>query len=314
LYSSLGRPSIAPERLLRASLLQILYGIRSERMLMEQMDYNLLFRWFVGLNMDDAVWDATTFTKNRDRFLCGAVSRKFMDRVLAQARREELLSDEHFTVDGTLIEAWASMKSVKPKDGSGQPPSEGGRNPSVEFRGEKRTNETHGSTTDPEARLYRKAKGKETKLCYMGHALMENRHGLVTDTEVTEATGTAEREAAEQMLSMVPGNGRITVGGDKAFDTKEFVQKIRKLGAIPHVAQNSTGRRSAIDRRTTRHRGYAISQRVRKRVEEIFGWVKTAAGMRKTKYRGVRKVGWMFTLAAAAYNLVRMRNLGVAAC
>jgi hypothetical protein len=246
--------------------------------------------------------------------LCGEVSRKFLERVLAQARRKKLLSDEHFTVDGTLIEAWASMKSVKPKDGSGQPPSEGSRNPSVEFRGEKRTNDTHGSTTDPEARLYRKAKGKETKLCYMGHALMENRHGLVTDTEVTEATGTAEREAAVDMVSMVPGNGRITVGGDKAFDTKEFVRKIREVGATPHVAQNTTGRRSAIDGRTTRHPGYAVSQRMRKRVEEIFGWVKAAAGMRKTRYRGKRKVGWMFTLAAAAYNLVRMRNLGVAAC
>jgi transposase len=314
MYSSMGRPSIPPERLLRASILQILYGIRSERMLMEQMDYNLLFRWFVGLNMDDPVWDPTTFTKNRDRFLCGEVSRKFLDRVLAQAGREKLLSDEHFTVDGTLIEAWASMKSVKPKDGSGGLPLEGGRNPSVEFRGEKRTNETHGSTTDPQARLYRKAKGKETKLCYMGHALMENRHGLVTDTEVTEATGTAEREAAAEMVSMVRGNGRITVGGDKAFDTQAFVQKMRELGATPHVAQNTFGRRSAIDGRTTRHRGYEVSQRVRKRVEEIFGWVKAAAGMRKTKYRGVRRVGWMFTLAAAAYNLVRMRNLGVAAC
>jgi transposase len=314
MYSSMGRPSIPPERLLRASILQILYGIRSERMLMEQMDYNLLFRWFVGLNMDDPVWDPTTFTKNRDRFLWGEVSRKVLDRVLAQARREKLLSDEHFTVDGTLIEAWASIKSVKPKDGSGQPPSEGGRNPSVEFRGENRTNETHGSTTDPEAMLYRKAKGKETKLCYMGHALMENRHGLVTDPEVTEATGTAEREAAAEMVSMVPGNGRITVGGDKAFDTQAFVQKMRELGATRHVAQNTSGRRSAIDGRTTRHPGYEVSQRVRKRVEEIFGWVKAAAEMRKTKYRGVRKVGWMFTLAAAAYNLVRMRNLGVAVC
>jgi transposase len=313
MYSSMGRPSIPPERLLRASLLQILYGIRSERMLMEQMDYNLLFRWFVGLSMDDPVWDPTTFSKNRDRFLCGDVSRKFMDRVLVQARREELLSDEHFTVDGTLIEAWASVKSVKPRDGGGQPPPGGGRNPSVEFRGENRTNETHGSTTDPEARLYRKAKGKETKLCYMGHAMMENRHGLVTDTEVTQATGTAEREAAVDMVSMVSGNGRITVGGDKAFDTKEFVRKIREIGVTAHVAQNTSGRRSAIDGRTTRHPGYEVSQRVRKRVEEIFGWVKTAAGMRKTRYRGVRKVGWMFTLAAAAYNLVRMRNLGVAA-
>lgn len=314
MYSSMGRPSIPPERLLRASILQILYGIRSERMLMEQMDYNLLFRWFVGLNMDDAVWDPTTFTKNRDRFLSGEVSRKFMEQVLAQARREKLLSDEHFTVDGTLIEAWASMKSIKPKKGTGEPPSEGGRNPSVDFRGEKRTNETHGSTTDPEARLYRKAKGKETKLCYMGHALMENRHGLVTDTEVTQATGTAEREAAVEMVSMVRGNGRITVGGDKAFDTKEFVEKMRELGATPHVAQNTSGRNSAIDGRTTRHPGYEVSQRVRKRVEEIFGWVKAAAGMRKSKYRGVRKVGWMFTLAAAAYNLIRMRNLGVATC
>jgi transposase len=314
MYSSMGRPSIAPERLLRASLLQILYGIRSERLLMEQMDYNLLFRWFVGLNMDDPVWDATTFSKNRDRFLCGEVSRKFMDRVLAQARRQELLSDEHFTVDGTLIEAWASIKSMKPRDGHGGPPSAGGRNPSVGFRGEKRTNKTHGSITDPQARLYRKAKGKETKLCYMGHVLMENRHGLVTDTEVTEARGTAEREAAIEMVSMLAGNGRITVGGDKGFDTKEFVQQMRKLRATPHVAQNTSGRRSAIDGRTTRHAGYEVSQRVRKRVEEIFGWVKVSAGMRKTKYRGVRKVGWMFTLAATAYDLVRMQKLGVAAC
>ncbi len=312
LYSTVGRPSIPPERLLRALLLQILYTIRSERLLMEQLEYNLLFCWFVGLEIDEPVWNPSTFSKNRDRFLAGDVSRKFLAQVVEMARRAGLLSDEHFTVDGTLIEAWASMKSVRPKDGSKGPSSQGGRNPSVDFRGQKRSNATHGSTTDPEARMYRKGNGKEAKLCYMGHVLMENRFGLVVDACVTQATGTAERAAAIQMVQRVRrvcGTRRITLGADKGYDTRGFVQAMRALRVTPHVAQNTVGRRSAIDGRTTRHAGCRLSQRVRKRIEEIFGWDKTVAGMRKVQHRGRRRVEWMFILSKAAYNLVRMRNL-----
>ena len=311
MYSREGRASIPPERLLRALLLQILYTIRSERLLMEQLDYNLLFRWFVGLSMDDQVWDHSVFSKNQERFLDSDLAAAFFTRILEQAASTGLLSDEHFTVDGTLIEAWASLKSFRPKDA---PPPEGGggRNPEVDFHGEKRLNQTHASTTDPEARLFKKGKGKEAKLCFMGHVLMENRHGLVVSPRLTAATGTAEREAAVGLVEAVPGRHRITVGADKAYDTQEFVQSLRALQAAPHVAQNCKGRKSAIDGRTTRHPGYAVSQRLRKRVEEIFGWMKTVGNLRKTRHRGKDRVGWVFTLTAAAYNLVRMRNLTAA--
>jgi transposase len=309
LYAQTGRPSIAPERLLRALLLQILYSVRSERLLMEQLDYNLLFRWFVGLTPDEPVWDPTVFTKNRDRLLAGEVAHAFFAQVLARARGQQLLSSEHFTVDGTLIEAWAGLKSFKPKtDPPAAPPDDPG-NPSVDFRGEKRTNATHASTTDPDARLYKKAKGQEAKLGYLGHVLMENRTGLIVNTRLTQATGTAEREAAVEMIAELPGNYRVTVGGDKAYDTQALVQDLRALAATPHVAQNTTNRTSAIDGRTTRHEGYAISQRQRKRVEEIFGWQKTVGLLRKVRHRGLELVGWVFTFTAAAYNLVRLQKL-----
>ena len=305
LYSRVGRPSIAPEKLLRALLLQVLYTIRSERLLMEQLDYNLLFRWFVGLNADEPVWDATVFSKNRDRLLDGDVAQAFFAEVLELAREHRLLSDEHFTVDGTLLEAWAGHKSFKRKDAPPtEPPGDAG-NADVDFRGEPRSNATHESTTDREARLFKKAKGQEAKLCYLGHVLMENRHGLVVDTRVTQATGTAERDAAAEMLQ----DRRGTVGGDKAYDTRDFVQAARAAGVTPHVAQNQTNRRSAIDGRTTRHPGYAISQTKRKRVEEIFGWGKTVGLLDKLRHRGVDRVGWVFTFTAAVYNLVRIRNL-----
>ena len=312
LYARTGRPSIAPEKLLRALLLQVLYTVRSERLLMEQLEYNLLFRWFVGLNMDDPIWDATVFTKNRERLLAGDIAQAFFDRVLAHARAQALLSDEHFTVDGTLIEAWAGQKSFKPKTGPvGAPPDDPG-NPTVDFRGARRTNATHASTTDPEARLYKKAPGQEAKLCYLGHVLMDNRHGLAVATRVTQASGTAEWEAAQQMVRPLARGRRLTLGGDKAFDTRDFVERLRARGVTPHVAQNTTHRRSAIDGRTTRHGGYAVSQQKRKRIEEIFGWLKTVALMRKTRHRGRSRVGWMFTFTAAVYNLVRIRNLAEA--
>jgi transposase len=308
MYSRQGRPSIPPEKLLRALLLQVLYTIRSARLLMEQLDYNLLFRWFVGLSMDDKVWDHSVFSKNQERFLHSDLAAAFFGRIKEQASQAGLLSDEHFTVDGTLIEAWASLKSFRPKDAP--PPDAGaGRNPEVDFHGDRRLNQTHASTTDPEARLFRKGKGKEAKLCFMGHVLMENRHGLIITPRLTAATGTAERDAAEGMVGDLRGRHRITVGGDKAYDTQEFVRSLRGLNAVPHVAQNCKGRNSAIDGRTTRHPGYAISQRLRKRVEEIFGWIKTVGNFRKTRHRGVERVDWMFTLTAAAYNLVRIRNL-----
>jgi len=309
MYSRTGRPSIAPERLLRALILQVLYTIRSERMLVEQLDYNMLFRWFVGLSMDDVVWDHSTFTKNRDRFLESDLAEAFFSGVISQAEDAGLLSDEHFTVDGTLIDAWASMKSFRPKDGGNDFSSGGGHNESVDFHGEKRRNDTHESTTDPDARLYRKGGGKESRLAFMGHALMENRNGLVVDTRLTLATGVAEREAALEMVSALSGRKRLTLGADKGYDTGDFVDALRELKVTPHVAQNNKRRRSAIDDRTVRHAGYAISQRMRKRVEEIFGWIKTVGNLRKTRHRGLERVDWMFAFTAAAYNLVRMRTL-----
>jgi transposase len=312
LYAKLGRPSIPPERLLRALLLQAFYSVRSELQLMEQLDYNLLFRWFVGLSMDEAVWDETVFTKNRERLIEGDIARRFMAAVLNQGPVKALLSDDHFSVDGTLIEAWASIKSFRPKDGGGEPPAPG-RNGERDFHGEKRSNETHASTTDPDARLYRKGPGQPAKLAYLGHVLMENRHALVVDTRLTLATGMAEREAGLEMVAARPGTHRITLGADKAYDVAEFVGDLRAYNVTPHVAQNTANRRSAIDRRTTRHPGYALSGRVRKRIEEVFGWAKGAAGFRKTHHRGLARVGWMFTLTATAYNLVRLPKLTGAA-
>jgi transposase len=312
MYSDIGRRSIPPEKLLRALLLQVLYTVRSERMLMEQLEYNLLFRWFVGLNMDDPVWDVTVFTKNRERLLKAAVAKKFFELVLEQAQSLDLMSDEHFTVDGTLLEACASLKSFKKVEGGEEPPPDDPGNPTVDFHGEKRSNKTHQSTTDPDALLAKKGAGKEAKLSYSGHVLMENRNGLVAEVEVLQANGTAERDAALVMIEKIPGNETVTVGADKAYDTKDFVAEARNMNATPHVAQNNKGRKSAIDGRTTRHPGYAISQQKRKRVEEIFGWMKTIGGMRKLRHRGLQLVGWMFTFAAAAYNLVRIRNLATA--
>jgi len=310
LYAKTGRPSIAPERLLRALLLQVLYSVRSERLLMEQLEYNLLFRWFVGLSLDDRVWDVTVFTKNRDRLLRADVAEAFFQRVLELARGDRLLSDEHFSVDGTLIQAWAGQKSFMPKDGGAAPPPDDPGNPTVDFHGAKRTNATHASTTDPDARLYKKATGQEAKLCYLGHVLIENRHGLVVNSRLTTASGRAEWEAGFAMVKDVPGRHRITVGGDRGFDDAGFVDSLRSLNATPHVAQKQ---RSAIDPRTTRHVGYAISQRARKRVEEVFGWLKTVGLLRQTRHRGRARVGWMLTFAVAAYNLVRLRTLRAAA-
>jgi transposase len=306
LYPKIGRPSIPPEKLLRALLVQVLYSIRSERQLMEQLDYNLLFRWFVGLSMDDATWDVTVFTKNRERLLKGDIARAFFERVVAQAQVRHLLSTEHFTVDGTLIEAWAGLKSFRRKDTPLPPPDDPG-NPTVDFHGERRSNATHASTTDPEARLARKSRGHEAELAYQGHVLMENRNGLAVDSCVTQALGTAEREAAVAMAHNLPAGA--TLGADKGYDTAGFVAGLRAEQITPHVAQNTTNRRSAIDGRTTRHPGYAISQQKRKRVEEIFGWTKTVGLFRQTRQRGVRRVGWMFIFALAVYNLVRIRNL-----
>jgi transposase len=312
MYAKVGRPSIPPEQLLRALLLQMLYSVRSERLLVEEIDYNILFRWFVGLNLDDSVWDATTFTKNRDRLLEAEVAKEFQARVVDWAREQGWASDEHFTVEGTLLEAWASVKSFQSKDQdrkNASPPDDPG-NPTVNFHGEKRSNQSHESKSDPDALLARKSKGKEAKLSYSGNLLVENRHGLIVDSRVWEATGTAERYAALDMLQHVPGSGRVTVSGDKGYDTAEFVSECRHLGMTPHVAQNR-GRRggSAIDSRTTRHPGYVVSQKKRKRIEECFGWLKTIALLRKVRHRGTLKVDWIFSLACAAYNLVRMRNL-----
>jgi transposase len=313
IYGEDGRKSIPPERLLRALLLQMLYTVRSERMLMEQLEYKLLFRWFVGLSANEPVWHTTVFAKNRDRLLEGAVAEEFFSMVVNQARRKRLLSDDHFTVDGTMIEAWAGQKSFQlKKDDKGDPPSappDPGKNPTVNYRNQKRSNETHESLTDRFSRLFKKSKGAEAKLCYMAHIVTENRHGLVVDTRLTLATGTAERDAALAMLGQKAAGKRVTLGADKGYDTQDFVAKLRDLQVTPHVAQNDTNRRSAIDGRTTRHSGYTMSQRKRKRVEEVFGWMKTIGLQRKTRFRGPDRVGWMFTLAAAAYNLIRMRNL-----
>ena len=308
MYSEMGRPSIPPEQLLRALLLQALYSVRSERLLIEQLDYNLLFRWFVGLGMDEAIWDHSTFSKNRDRLLAGDIATEFFDAVVAEARQHRLLSDEHFTVDGTLLEAWASHKSFRPKGtGASTPPDDPG-NPTVNFRGEPRRNDTHQSTTDPDARLYKKGVGRPAQLAYLGHVLMENRSGLIVDTRVTPADGYGERDAALLMVAALPG-GRVTLGGDKGYDYPAFVAALRHMEVTPHVAQNTTNRRSAIDQRTTRHPGYAVSQLKRKRVEEAFGWMKTIGLLRKLRHRGGPTVDWIFRFTAAAYNLIRIRNL-----
>lgn len=308
LYSGAGRPSIAPEKLLRALLVQAFFSVRSERQLIQQLTYNMLFRWFVGLSLDAPIWDPTVFTKNRDRLLEGDVARAVLAEILADPKVKGLLSNEHFSVDGTMIDAWASIKSFRAKDGDDAPPPPG-RNAERDFHGQKLGNETHASTTDPDARLYKKAAGQPARLCHLGHVVMENRNGLVVAASVTQATGTAEREAAVAMVEAMPPTGRITLGADKAYDTAEFVAEMRRLQVTPHVAQNDTRRRSAIDRRTTRHPGYALSLRLRKRIEEVFGWMKTVGGMRKTRHRGTALVGWHFTLTAAAYNLVRLPKL-----
>ena len=323
LYASTGRPSIPPEKLLRAMLLQAFYSIRSERLLMERLDFDLLFRWFAGLGIDDPVWDHSVFSKNRDRLLDGDVAAKFLAAVLAQPRVKRLLSNDHFSVDGTLIEAWASMKSFttkgadeSPENKMDNPPSGGGgsRNREADFHGEKRSNDTHASTSDPDARLYRKGAGKEAKLCFIGHALMENRNALFVDACLTKADGHAERVAALHMIEpRADRPKRITLAADKSYDAEDFVNELRSMRVTPHVAQNLSGRSSAIDRRTARHAGYGLSQRIRKRIEEGFGWIKTVAGQEKTKFRGCDRVGFAFTLAAAAYNLVRLPKLLAAA-
>jgi transposase len=313
LYSAVGRPSIPPEMLLRALLLQAFYSIRSERQLMERLEYDLLFRWFVGLGVDDQVWDHSTFSTNRDRLLDGDIAAKFLAAVLAQPRVKRLVSSEHFSVDGTLIEAWASMKSFKPKDPGGDDDGGddgGGRNVAVDFKGEKRSNATHASTTDPDAMLYRKGPGMEARLCFIGHGLMENRSGLIVGTRLTRVSGHAERLAALDLIAPHGDRPRaVTLGADKGYDAQDLVLELRELNVRPHIAQNTSGRRSAIDRRTTRHRGYAMSQRVRKRIEEAFGWLKTVAGLKKTRFRGLARVDLAFTFAAAAYNLMRLPRL-----
>ena len=335
IYSTLGRPSIAPEKLLRALLLQAFYSVRSERQLMEQLDYNLLFRWFVGLSMDAPVWDPTVFSKNRDRLIAGEIAARFLAAVLNQPRVKALISDEHFSVDGTLIDAWASMKSFRPKDDADDDPDHGdpdhggaapvgrnpgGRNTERNFKGEKRSNETHASTSDPDAKLYRKGNGRESRLCFMGHLLMENRNALIVDAVLTRAGGKAEREAALAMLDRRPSGAgaaprRITLAGDKAYDVRAFIEDLRARKVTPHIAIDGnvrvTGkpRKTAIDSRTTRHPGYAVSQRVRKRIEESFGWIKTTGNLAKTRHRGLERVGWAFTLTAAACNLVRIPKL-----
>jgi transposase len=305
MYSDIGRPSIPPEQLLRALLLQALYTVRSERLLMEEIDYSILFRWFIGLSLDEPIWSPTTFSKNRDRLLNGDIASAFFDAVLRQAREAALLSDEHFTVDGTLLEAWASLKSFQRKDGGPTPPPDDPGNPTVNFHGETRTNETHASTTDPDAQLYRKGAGKEAKLTYQGHVLLDNRHGLVTNVCATAATGTAEREAALLLLATVPR--ATTVGADKSYDVASFVAGVRDLRITPHVAQKIRG--SAIEDGVTAEPGYAISQRKRKLIEQVFGWMKTIGGLRKLRHRGGELVDWILTFTAAAYNLIRLRTL-----
>ena len=308
LYSGMGRPSVPPEKLLRAMLLQAFYSVRSERQLMERIEFDLLFRWFVGIGIDDPVWDHSSFTKNRDRLLEGEIAAKFLSAVLSQPQVKQLLSSEHFSVDGTLIQAWASMKSFKPKQPPGNDGS--GRNAPTDFRGQKRSNETHRSTTDPDARLYRKGPGMEARLCFIGHGLMENRSGLIVDARLTRVSGHAERLAALDMVQHWADRPRaVTLGADRGYDAADFVEELRGINVRPHVAQNSNRRRSAIDKRTTRHPSYAASQRIRKRIEEAFGWIKGVGGLRQTKLRGLEKVDWAFTFAATAYNLVRLPKL-----
>ncbi|MDU1672141.1 MAG: IS5-like element ISBrsp7 family transposase, partial [Bradyrhizobium sp.] len=317
LYTAFGRPSIAPEKLLRAMLLQAFYGIRSERQLMERLDFDLLFRWFVGLGMDDAVWDHSTFSKNRDRLLEGEIAAKFLTALLARPEVKRLLSSDHFSVDGTLIEARASIKSFRRKDGGDQDNDGPGRNAERSFHKEKRSNETHQSTTDPEARLYKKGEGQPAKLCYMAHTLMENRNGLAVLGGVSQATGTAERDQALELIDRHRGDRtrRITLGADKAYDVTDFVGELRSRSVTPHIAidghLSKTGkpRKTAIDRRTLRHAGYAVSQRCRKRIEEVFGWIKASAGLAKVKFRGRARVDAAFKLALAAYNLIRLPRL-----
>lgn len=320
LYTDFGRPGIAPEKLLRAMLLQAFYGVRSERQLMERMEFDLLFRWFVGLGVDDPVWDHSTFSKNRDRLLEGEIAAKLLNAILAQPKVKRLLSSDHFSVDGTLIEAWASIKSFRRKDGGDHDSDGPGRNAERSFHREKRSNETHESTTDPEARLYKKSDGQPAKLCYMGHALMENRNGLAVLGAVSQATGAAEREAALAMIDKRRRTKRITLGADKAYDVAAFVQDLRSRSVTPHVAvdghvrKSGKPRRTAVDGRTLRHPGYAVSQVCRKRIEEVFGWIKASAGLAKVKLRGRARVDATFTMALAAYNLVRLpKLLGAAA-
>jgi transposase len=308
MYAETGRPSIPPEHLLKACLLIALYSVRSERQFCERLQYDLLFKWFLDMNIIDPAFDASTFSKNKERLLEHEVARRFLGVVLDEAKQRKLLSEDHFTVDGTLLEAWASLKSFQSKDGSGSPPADGEKNPEVDFHGEKRTNDTHQSTTDPEARLARKGRGKEARLSFTGHVLMENRTGLVVDVAITQATGTAERDTALEMLGKVPGSQRITVGADKGYDTADFITDCRTMKVTPHVARRTN---SKLDGRTTRHPGYQVSQRIRKRVEEIFGWVKTVAGGRKLRYHGVERNQLWWELTAAAYNLLRMAKLAL---
>ena len=315
LYAGIGRPSIAPEKLLRAMLLQAFYSVRSERLLMERLEFDLLFRWFVGIGVEEPAWDHSTFSKNRDRLLDGVVAARFLSTLMAQPKVKRLLSTDHFSVDGTLIQAWASMKSFKPVAGPDDPsPPSGGRNAETNFRGETRSNATHASTTDPDAKLYRKGPGMEAKLAFLGHALMENRHGLLVDACLTQAGGHAERLAALAMIEKRADRPvAVTLGADKGYDAADFVNELRSMNVRPHIACNTT-RRSAIDGRTTRHAGYVASQRIRKRIEETFGWMKSVGGMRRPMLRGIDRVGWAFTFTAAAYNLVRLpKLLGAAA-
>lgn len=315
IYSKMGRRSIPPEHLLRGLLLQVLYTVRSERQLIEQLDYNILYRWFVGLEIDDPIWNASTYSKNRERLLSNRLVQAFFREVLEEARSRNLLSEEHFSVDGTLIEAWASHKSFKEKDRSDDSTKSDSRNPTVDFHGEKRKNETHQSTTDPDSRMYKKSQGQTAKLSYMGHVLLDNRHGLISDASTTQATGKAEPDTAVTLLKRKQRGKkkrrRITCGADKAYDNQSFVDKLRGLCVTPHVTQNDTNRSSRIDRRTTRHAGYSISQTKRKLVEESFGWMKTVGLMRKTRHKGLQRVNWMFIFTATAYNLVRIRNLSI---
>jgi transposase len=315
LYSNVGRPSIPPEQLIRALLVQVFFSIRSERQLVEQLDYNMLFRWFVGLNPDDPIWDHSTFTKNRDRILEGEICLRFFREVLGIAKNEGLVSDEHFTVDGTIIEAWASHKSFQPKSNDDDDDSNPGsqKNPDINYQGQKRKNDTHESKSDPDARLYRKSKRTGAQLCYLGHALMENRNGLAVDSRVTHAVGKAEEQAAQSMASAIKGTRRITLGADKGYDSNELLSKLRNMNVTPHIAKNDHERRtSSIDQRTLRHDGYNVSQKKRKLVEQIFGWAKTVGCLRKVKHRGIDLLQSITTLNFAAYNLIRIRNLTMA--